>query len=201
MELAWLYCAGVTSLVQCSSLLHFVSAILVFIARPPIGLFCLQSPTKCVLILHIMWWTFKFLINSIFQFNLLPWLVGAIIGSKGSKISQTRQESGANIKVSDETLPQSTEKTVQVKGVTQSVLSAVQIILNQLSEVTDRAPRQVYTPQSETSNASFVNQQQQYLQPYQPVNSFFSQPSQPMQQTLQPQAQSAHHFYVDYFWV
>jgi len=148
MELAWLYCAGITSLVQCSSLLHFVSAILVFIARPPIGLFCLQSPTKCVLILHIMWWTFKFLINSIFQFNLLPWLVGAIIGSKGSKISQTRQESGANIKVSDETLPQSTEKTVQVKGVTQSVLSAVQIILNQLSEVTDRAPRQVYTSQT-----------------------------------------------------
>jgi hypothetical protein len=46
-----------------------------------------------------------------------------------------------------------------------------------------------------------VNQQQQYLQPYQPVNSFFSQPSQPMQQTLQPQAQGAHHFYVDYFWV
>jgi len=66
--------------------------------------------------------------------------------------------------------------------------------LNQLSEVTDRAPRQVYTPQSETSNASFVNQQQQYLQPYQPVNSFFSQPSQPMQQTLQPQAQATYQF-------
>jgi len=123
--------------------------------------------------------------------------VGAVIGTRGTKINQTRSETGAIIKVSDEALPMSTEKTILIRGAPPSCMAAVQTILNNLAEVMDRPPRQLYDPQAEASIAAYnayyasmgmVSPYQQHLPP-QPSHSHTSH-----QHPHQPQAyQPPHH--------
>jgi polyribonucleotide nucleotidyltransferase len=97
--------------------------------------------------------------------------VGAIIGRSGTKINQTRSETGASIKVSDEVLPLSTEKTILVRGMSQSVIDAVQTIVSQLHEVVDRPPRLPYCPNVESASSAAFNANallyaQQFSNPY-----------------------------------
>jgi len=64
--------------------------------------------------------------------------VGFIIGKGGISIRSTREESGAHIRVSDEMLENSTEKTVTIRGSTENVVSAATRIIDQLAETSDR---------------------------------------------------------------
>lgn len=58
---------------------------------------------------------------------------GCIIGTKGAKISHTRQETGAMIKISSEPLPESSEKSVEIKGTKEQVHQVLNIMLEQIS--------------------------------------------------------------------
>jgi heterogeneous nuclear ribonucleoprotein K len=42
--------------------------------------------------------------------------LGLIIGAKGSKISQVRQESGASIKIDSEPMPGTTDRLITITG-------------------------------------------------------------------------------------
>lgn len=60
--------------------------------------------------------------------------VGAIIGKAGVVIKQTQQDTGCRIQISQEPLPNSTDKTVTITGPRMSVDQAVLIVLAQLAE-------------------------------------------------------------------
>jgi len=60
--------------------------------------------------------------------------VGAIIGKAGAVIKETQNETNARIQVSNEPLPNSTEKTVGVTGTAQAVEAAVTRIVSQLRD-------------------------------------------------------------------
>lgn len=77
--------------------------------------------------------------------------VGCIIGKGGCQIRNTREISGASIKVSEKLLELSTEKTVTIDGSSEEVDTAVRVITRQLLESRDRSvarilfqPRPVY---------------------------------------------------------
>jgi predicted RNA-binding protein YlqC (UPF0109 family) len=74
--------------------------------------------------------------------------VGAIIGRQGAVIKETQQETTARVQVSNEPLPQSTEKTVSVTGTPNSVHTAISRILAQLRENQPNKPQRVthYVP-------------------------------------------------------
>jgi len=65
--------------------------------------------------------------------------VGCIIGKAGAQIRETRALSGANVKVSEKLLEQSTEKTVTIEGTSPQVHTAVSVICRQLLETQDRS--------------------------------------------------------------
>jgi polyribonucleotide nucleotidyltransferase len=60
--------------------------------------------------------------------------VGAVIGKAGAVIKETQQETGARVQVSNEPLPQSTEKKVTISGSPSAIHQATMRILQQLRE-------------------------------------------------------------------
>lgn len=60
--------------------------------------------------------------------------VGAVIGKQGAVIKETQSETGARVQVSNDPLPQSTEKTVTISGTPSSIHQATNRILTQLKE-------------------------------------------------------------------
>lgn len=84
--------------------------------------------------------------------------VGAILGKAGDKINVTRQSSGANIKVSDQPLDFSSEKTVSIRGLSSSVQNALTIIALQLFESMSKGgvATQYYRPMPEVASNPFA---------------------------------------------
>lgn len=60
--------------------------------------------------------------------------VGAVIGKGGAVIKETQQETGARVQVSNDPLPQSTEKTVTISGTPMAIHQATMRVLGQLRE-------------------------------------------------------------------
>jgi len=60
--------------------------------------------------------------------------VGAVIGKAGAVIKETQSDSGARVQVSNEPLPQSTEKTVTITGTPAQIEHAALRILTQLRD-------------------------------------------------------------------
>lgn len=58
--------------------------------------------------------------------------VGAIIGKQGTVIKQTVQETGARVQVSNDPLPNSTEKSIQITGTPDAIEAAATRVLAQL---------------------------------------------------------------------
>lgn len=74
--------------------------------------------------------------------------VGAIIGKAGQVIKETQQETNTRVQVSNDPLPQSTEKTVSVSGSPANVYQAVSRLLVQLRDNQPSKPQRVthYVP-------------------------------------------------------
>jgi heterogeneous nuclear rnp K-like protein 2 len=70
--------------------------------------------------------------------------VGAVIGKSGTVIKETQQETGARVQVSNEPLPQSTEKTVTISGTPMAIHQACLKILAQLRDNPVRAGTKSY---------------------------------------------------------
>lgn len=60
--------------------------------------------------------------------------VGAVIGKAGAVIKETQTETGARVQVSNDPLPQSTEKTVTISGTPAAIHQACMRVLGQLRE-------------------------------------------------------------------
>lgn len=60
--------------------------------------------------------------------------VGAVIGKQGAVIKETQSETGAKVQVSNDPLPQSTEKTITITGTPSAIHQATIRILSQLKE-------------------------------------------------------------------
>jgi predicted PilT family ATPase len=71
---------------------------------------------------------------------------GGLIGKAGSKINETRRNSGATIRISSQPLEGSSEKTVQVSGDSKKISSALETIIYQILAEPDKAPRKPYVP-------------------------------------------------------
>lgn len=99
-------------------------------------------------------------------------LVGRIIGKRGKTISGIREESDAEIKISQTFLPGSSEKTVEISGSPEEFDKAVALILEQLWQGSDRvtgigpsSPR-LYQPRPQyPAYPQYPFLQQQYQQP------------------------------------
>jgi len=70
--------------------------------------------------------------------------VGAVIGKAGAVIKETQSDSGARVQVSNEPLPQSTEKTVTITGTPQQIEHAALRILTQLRDNPVRSGTKVF---------------------------------------------------------
>jgi polyribonucleotide nucleotidyltransferase len=70
--------------------------------------------------------------------------VGAIIGKAGSVIQETQKTTGARVHVSNDPLPQSTEKSVTISGTPNQIEEAAIRVLMQLSENPLRSGTKVY---------------------------------------------------------
>lgn len=75
--------------------------------------------------------------------------IGGVIGKGGAKVNATRESSGANVKISDSTLDDSTEKSVTIKGASEQVYKALILICYHVLENADKTPRQLYWPKPE----------------------------------------------------
>ena len=53
---------------------------------------------------------------NLFNFTLKILFLGIVIGAKGSKISQIRQESGASIKIDSESMPGTNDRLITITG-------------------------------------------------------------------------------------
>mmetsp|Transcript_13522 Transcript_13522/g.33146 ORF Transcript_13522/g.33146 Transcript_13522/m.33146 type:complete len:425 (-) Transcript_13522:416-1690(-) len=83
--------------------------------------------------------------------------IGAIMGKGGSVIAQVRNSTGASIKVSSETLPGSTDKTLSVRGNAQQVWTALEILVNYVTSAKGwSVPNTPYQPK--TDPATFRQQ-------------------------------------------
>ena len=60
--------------------------------------------------------------------------VGAVIGKAGAVIKETQQETGARVQVSNEPLPNSSEKTVTITGSPTAVQDAISRVVQQLRD-------------------------------------------------------------------
>ena len=60
--------------------------------------------------------------------------VGAVIGKAGAVIKETQQETGARVQVSNEPLPNSSEKTVTITGIPTAVQDAITRVVTQLKD-------------------------------------------------------------------
>jgi len=92
--------------------------------------------------------------------------VGAVIGKQGAVIKETQSETGARVQVSNDPLPNSTEKTVTITGTPSSIHQATIRILSQLKESPVR---------SNVKSFPYVPGQPMYPQPP------FGMPQYPMQ--------------------
>lgn len=73
---------------------------------------------------------------------------GALIGKGGSKIKETREKSGASIKISSDPLPYSDEKTVLITGTKEEVSMAASEIVKQLAHnPKGHTPAQPFDPE------------------------------------------------------
>jgi len=70
--------------------------------------------------------------------------VGAVIGKAGAVIKETQSDSGARVQVSNEPLPQSTEKTVTISGTPAQIEHAALRILTQLRDNPLRSGTKVF---------------------------------------------------------
>jgi len=70
--------------------------------------------------------------------------VGAVIGKAGAVIKETQSDSGARVQVSNEPLPQSTEKTVTITGTPAHIEHAALRILTQLRDNPVRSGTKVF---------------------------------------------------------
>jgi len=70
--------------------------------------------------------------------------VGAVIGKAGAVIKETQSDSGARVQVSNEPLPQSTEKTVTITGTPAQIEHAALRILTQLRDNPIRSGTKVF---------------------------------------------------------
>lgn len=73
---------------------------------------------------------------------------GSIIGVQGVKIKEIREMTGANIQVSQESLPDSTERCVEIIGTGDTCLQCVYHICNVFQEVPARHDNIPYVPKS-----------------------------------------------------
>jgi len=74
--------------------------------------------------------------------------VGAMIGKGGAKVNAIRQSSGAQIKISEKTLADSTEKSVTVVGNLKVMQSALQQICAHLNDEADKVATVPFVPRS-----------------------------------------------------
>jgi len=72
--------------------------------------------------------------------------VGAIIGKAGAKVNSTRSTSGAQIKISEKPIGDSTEKTVTIVGSSKAVHTALLTICSQLNDESDKVATIPYIP-------------------------------------------------------
>lgn len=73
---------------------------------------------------------------------------GALIGKGGSKIKETRESSGASIKISSDPLPYSDEKTVLITGSKEEVSMAAALVVKQLAHnPKGHTPAQPFDPE------------------------------------------------------
>jgi len=70
-------------------------------------------------------------------------IVGAVIGQKGAVIKETQRATGTRLQVSNEPLPNSTEKTISIMGTPNAIHQALSRILVQLHENPVRAGTRV----------------------------------------------------------
>eukprot|EP00954_Amorphochlora_amoebiformis_P019048 1330129-Amorphochlora_amoeboformis.AAC.2 len=76
--------------------------------------------------------------------------IGAVIGKGGTVIKQVRETSGASIKISDDTLPGSTDKSLTLQGTSTQIWTAAQIICQNITASNGWAVQnQPYTPQAD----------------------------------------------------
>lgn len=73
---------------------------------------------------------------------------GMIIGKQGSKINEIRDLTGANITISQDFLPESNERTVEIIGTGESCLQSAYHVCTVLQENPVRAETVPYTPKS-----------------------------------------------------
>jgi len=74
--------------------------------------------------------------------------VGAMIGKGGAKVNAIRQSSGAQIKISEKPLADSTEKSVTIVGSLKVMQSALQQICAHLNDECDKVATTPYVPRS-----------------------------------------------------
>jgi len=72
--------------------------------------------------------------------------IGAMIGKGGAKVNAIRQSSGAQIKISEKPLADSTEKSVTIVGSSKAIASALQQICSHLNEEVDKVATAPYVP-------------------------------------------------------
>jgi len=72
--------------------------------------------------------------------------IGGIIGKGGTKISKTRNSSGATVKISTDCLDDSDEKSCRISGTSDQVFKALILICYQLLEECDKPAHSQYFP-------------------------------------------------------
>jgi transcription antitermination factor NusA-like protein len=72
--------------------------------------------------------------------------IGAVIGKGGCKIKITREQTGASVKVSDQPLDNSTEKSVTIRGTSEQVQQAIIVVVYQMHEGADKAAKVPWFP-------------------------------------------------------
>ncbi|XP_020904927.1 heterogeneous nuclear ribonucleoprotein K [Exaiptasia diaphana] len=75
--------------------------------------------------------------------------IGSIIGRAGYKIKEIRENSGANIKVFSDCLPNSTERVVAISGPLDTIVKCVEIIYQTLESTPIRGQVCLYYPSSQ----------------------------------------------------
>jgi len=71
---------------------------------------------------------------------------GGVIGTKGFKIKELREQTGATIKVEQDCLPGSTDRVVMVSGTPEIISSCIVLILEMLQEIPPKGAVQKYDP-------------------------------------------------------
>lgn len=108
-------------------------------------------------------------------------VIGACLGKQGAVIRETRDTTGAHIKVSQQTLDGSTEKTVDVKGSQAAVAMAIDMMVHQISTMGHR-DGMVPLPRSEWTGPRPFAAASAYMAPFDPNAGPYGHMGQPQQQ-------------------